>query len=30
MKAIRAKQVKVDFAYFVRRDEHGIIAKHLT
>ena len=30
MKTIRAKQAKVYFAYFVRRDEHGIIAKHLT
>ena len=30
MKTIRAKQAKVYFAYFVGRDEHGIIAKHLT
>ena len=30
MKTIRAKQAIVDFAYFSRRNEHGIIAKHLT
>ena len=30
MKTIRAKQAKVHFAYFVQRDHHGIIAKHLT
>ena len=30
MKTIRAKQAKVHLAYFVRRDQHGIIAKHLT
>ena len=26
---IRAKQAKVDLAYFVQRDQHEIIAKHL-
>ena len=30
MKTIRAKQAKVHVAYFVRRDLHGIIAKHLS
>ena len=30
MKTIRAKQAKVHFAYFVQRDQRGIIAKHLT
>ena len=30
MKTIRAKQAKVHSAYFVRRDQHGIIAKDLT
>ena len=30
VRTIRAKQVKVHFAYSVRRDQHGIIAKHLT
>ena len=30
MKTIRAKQAKVHFAYFVQRDQHGIIAKDLT
>ena len=30
MPAIRAKQAKVHFAYFVRRDQHGVIGKHLT
>ena len=29
MKAIRAKQAKVYFAYFVQRDQQGIIAQHL-
>ena len=29
MKTFRAKQVKVHFAYFVQRDQHGIIAKDL-
>ena len=27
MKTIRAKPAKVQFAYFVQRDQHGIIAK---
>jgi len=30
MKAIRTKQAKVQFAYLVQRDQHGIIAKDLT
>ena len=30
MKTIRTKQAKVQFAYFVQRDHHGIIAKDLT
>ena len=30
MKTIRAKQAKVHFAYFVQRDQHGIISKHLN
>jgi len=30
VKTIRAKQATVQFAYFVQRDEHGIIAKDLT
>ena len=30
MKTIRAKQAKVHSSYFVQRDQHGIIAKHLT
>ena len=30
MKTIRTKQAKVLFAYFVQRDQHGIIAKDLT
>ena len=30
MKTIRPKQAKVHSAYFVRRDQHGIIAKDLT
>ena len=30
MKTIRAKQAKEHFAFFVQRDEHVIIAKHLT
>ena len=30
MKTIRAKQAKVHLAYFVQRDEHGIIAKGFT
>ena len=30
MKTIRAKQAKVHSAYFVQRDQHGIIAKDLT
>ena len=29
MKTIRAKQAKVYFAYFVLRDQRGIITKHL-
>ena len=29
-KAIRAKQAKVLCAYFVQRDQHGIIAGDLT
>ena len=28
MKTIRAKQPKAYFAYFIQRDQHGIIAKH--
>jgi len=30
MKTTRAKQAKVHFAYFVQRDQHGIIARDLT
>ena len=30
MKIIRAKQAKGHFAYFGQRDQHGIIAIHLT
>ena len=30
MKTIRTKQATVQFAYFVQRDQHGIIAKELT
>ena len=30
MKTIRAKQAKVYFAYFVQRDQDGIISRHLT
>ena len=30
MKTICAKHAKVQFAYFVRRDQHGIIAKDLA
>ena len=30
MKTIRAKQAKVHVAFFVQRDQLGIIAKHLT
>ena len=30
MKTIRAEQAKVHFVYFVQRDQHGIIEKHLT
>ena len=30
MKTTRAKRAKVQFAYFVQRDQHGIIAKDLT
>ena len=30
MKTIRAKQVKEHSAYFVQRDQHGIIAEDLT
>ena len=30
MKTICAKNAKVQFAYFVQRDQHGIIAKELT
>ena len=30
MKSIRAKQAKVHPAYFVQRDQHGIIARDLT
>ena len=30
MNTIRAKQAKVYFAYFVERDQHGIISKHLS
>ena len=30
MKTIRAKQAKVHFAYFVQRDQHGIIATDLN
>ena len=29
MKIIRAKQAKVHSAYFLQRDQHGIIAKDL-
>ena len=28
MKTIRAKPAKVLLAYFVQRDQHGIIARH--
>ena len=30
MKTIRTKQAKVQFAYFVQRDRHGVITKDLT
>lgn len=30
MKTIRVRQAKVHFAYFVQRDQNGIVAKHLT
>ena len=30
MKTIRVKKAKVDFVYFLQRDQHGLIAKHLT
>ena len=30
MKNLRAKQANVHFAYFMQRDQYGIIAKHLT
>ena len=30
MKTIRTKQAKVQFAYFVQRDQNGIIPKDLT
>ena len=30
MKTTRAKHAKVHFAYFVQRDQHGVIAKPLT
>ena len=30
MKTLRAKQTKMHFAYFVQRDQLGIIAKKLT
>ena len=30
VKTIRAEKTKVQFAYFVQRDQLGIIAKHLT
>ena len=30
MKTIRTKQAKVYFAYFVQRDQYGIITKDLT
>ena len=30
MKTIRTKPGKVQFAYFVQRDQHGIIAKDVT
>ena len=30
MKTICAKQAKMQFAYFVQRDQHGIIATRLT
>ena len=30
MKTIRAKEAKVQFAYFVQRDQHEIIVKDLT
>ena len=30
MKTIRTKQAKVQFAYFVQRYQHGIIAKDLA
>ena len=30
MKTIRAKQATVQFAYFVQREQHEIIAKDLT
>ena len=30
MKTIRAQEAKVPFAYFVQREQHGIIAKDLT
>ena len=30
MKTIPTTQAKVQFAYFVQRDQHGIIAKYLS
>ena len=30
MKTIHAKHAKVQFAYFVQRSQHGIIAVYLT
>ena len=30
MKTVRAKEAKVHFAYFVQRDQQGVIAKDLT
>ena len=30
MKTIRTKQAKVQFAYFLQHDQHGIITKDLT
>lgn len=30
MKTIRVKHAKADFAYFVQRNQCGIIAEHLT
>ena len=30
MTTIRSKEANVHFAYFVKRDQHGIIAQHFT